>query len=111
MAERLMPPSKITAWLDCTHFLTLQHEVEPGTRMLERSPFGEMAQMLLDTGLEHERTVLDRYRADGPDGVQRQRTTVARVLPAVGRSGRLYYAAGARIDTIVKAVMLDVECP
>jgi uncharacterized protein len=65
MAERLLTPSKITAWLDCAHFLTLQHEVEAGTRTVERSPFGEMAQMLLDKGLEHERAVLDRYRAEG----------------------------------------------
>ncbi len=65
MAERLLTPSKITAWLDCAHFLTLKHEVEAGTRTVEHSPFGEMAQMLLDKGLEHERAVLDRYRAEG----------------------------------------------
>jgi predicted RecB family nuclease len=65
MAERLLTPSKITAWLDCAHFLTLQHEVEAGVRTVERSPFGEMAQMLLEKGLEHERAVLDRYRAEG----------------------------------------------
>ena len=28
---RLLTPSKITAWLDCAHYLTLQHEVEAGT--------------------------------------------------------------------------------
>ena len=65
MAERLLTPSKITAWLDCAHFLTLKHEVEAGTRTVESSPFGEMAQMLLDKGLEHEQAVLDRYKADG----------------------------------------------
>ena len=65
MAERLLTPSKITAWLDCAHFLTLKHEVEAGTRTVERSPFGEMAQMLLDKGLEHERAVLARYRGEG----------------------------------------------
>jgi predicted RecB family nuclease len=65
MAERLLTPSKITAWLDCAHFLTLQHEVEAGVRTVESSPFGEMAQMLLDKGLEHERAVLERYRAEG----------------------------------------------
>jgi uncharacterized protein len=65
MADRLLTPSKITAWLDCAHFLTLQHEVEAGVRAVERSPFGEMAQMLLDKGLQHERAVLDRYRAEG----------------------------------------------
>ena len=65
MAERLLTPSKITAWLDCAHFLTLKHEVEAGTRTVESSPFGEMAQMLLAKGLEHETAVLARYRAEG----------------------------------------------
>ena len=65
MAERLLTPSKITAWLDCAHFLTLRHEVEAGTRTVESSPFGEMAQMLLAKGLEHEQAVLGRYRAEG----------------------------------------------
>ncbi len=62
MADRLLTPSKITAWLDCAHFLTLQHEVEAGIREPEQSSFGEMAQMLLDKGIEHERAVLARYR-------------------------------------------------
>ncbi|MDA9293092.1 TM0106 family RecB-like putative nuclease [bacterium] len=65
MAERLLTPSKITAWLDCAHYLTLKHEVEAGVRESVSSPFGEMAQMLLDKGLEHERAVLARYRAEG----------------------------------------------
>ena len=65
MAERLLTPSKITAWLDCAHYLTLKHEVEAGVRESVSSPFGEMAQMLLEKGMEHERAVLDRYRAEG----------------------------------------------
>ncbi|MCB0967507.1 MAG: hypothetical protein KDB37_11785, partial [Ilumatobacter sp.] len=64
MAERLLTPSKITAWLDCAHYLTLKHEVESGVRDKPPSTFGEMAQMLLEKGLVHERAVLDRYRAD-----------------------------------------------
>jgi predicted RecB family nuclease len=67
MAERLLTPSKITAWLDCEHFLTLKHEVEAGTRKVEFSPFGEMAQMLMAKGLEHEQAVLAGYRAEGLD--------------------------------------------
>ncbi len=27
MTERLLTPSKVTAWLDCAHFLTLRHLV------------------------------------------------------------------------------------
>ncbi|MDG1266318.1 MAG: TM0106 family RecB-like putative nuclease [Ilumatobacter sp.] len=65
VADLLLTPSKIAAWLDCAHYLTLKHEVEAGNREASSSPFGEMAQMLLDKGLEHERTVLDRCRAEG----------------------------------------------
>jgi hypothetical protein len=65
MADRLLTPSKITAWLDCAHFLTLQHEVEGGACPKPSSSFGEMAQMLVDKGNEHERTVLEGYRAEG----------------------------------------------
>jgi predicted RecB family nuclease len=65
IADRLLTPSKITAWLDCAHFLTLQHEVEAGTRTVPPRLFGDMAQLLADKGLEHERAVLERYRAEG----------------------------------------------
>ncbi len=65
VADRLLTPSKITAWLDCAHYLTLRNEVDAGVR--ERPPvgFGEMAQMLVDKGLEHEAAVLERYRVAG----------------------------------------------
>lgn len=65
MSGRLLTPSKITAWLDCAHYLTLKHEVEAGTRPEPTSPFGEMAQMLLDKGLAHEQAVLQRFRDEG----------------------------------------------
>ncbi len=67
MAERLLTPSKITAWLDCAHFLTLKHDVDSGVRAAPPPQFGEMAQMLLQKGLDHESEVLARYRADGRD--------------------------------------------
>jgi uncharacterized protein len=65
VAERLLTPSKITAWLDCAHFLTLRHEVDHGLRERPANLFGEMADMLLRKGLDHEQQVLDRYRANG----------------------------------------------
>ena len=67
MAERLLTPSKITAWLDCAHFLTLRHEVDSGVREPAPNMFGEMAEMLLQKGLGHERAVLEQYRLDGRD--------------------------------------------
>ena len=80
MAERLLTPSKITAWLDCAHYLTLKHEVEAGTRPRPRQPFGSFAQLLLDKGLEHEADVLARYEADGRS-ILRWRTS-ARTNPS-----------------------------
>ena len=61
----MLTPSKITAWLDCPHFLTLRHEVDSGAREQPPHLFGEMAQMLLDKGLDHEAQVLARYEAVG----------------------------------------------
>ena len=63
--ERLLTPSKITAWLDCPHFLTLRHEVDNGVREQPPHMFGEMAQMLMDKGIDHELQVLARYEAAG----------------------------------------------
>jgi uncharacterized protein len=54
MAEPLLTPSKITAWLDCAHFLTLRHEVDAGAREPAPSLFGDVARMLLQKGLDHE---------------------------------------------------------
>ncbi len=65
MTDRLLTPSKITAWLDCAHYLTLKHEVEVGTRPRPDQPFGSFAQLLLDKGLEHEANVLAGYEAAG----------------------------------------------
>jgi hypothetical protein len=60
LQPRLLTPTKITAWLDCPHYLTLQHEVERGEREIPFGPFGELAQLLRDKGLAHEQAVLDR---------------------------------------------------
>ena len=56
--------SKVTAWLDCPHFLTLKHEVERGTFEATTGAFGEFAQLLMDKGLEHEQECLAQYRAE-----------------------------------------------
>jgi uncharacterized protein len=66
MADRLLTPSKITAWLDCAHYLTLQHRVEAGTIPPGTSGFGSLAQLLVDKGTQHEAACLAEYRARGP---------------------------------------------
>jgi len=67
MADRLLTPSKITAWLDCTHYLTLQHRVESGTIQPPSSVFGSMAKLLVDKGIQHEAACLAEYRVRGLD--------------------------------------------
>ncbi len=65
MTESLLTPSKITAWLDCAHYLTLRHKVDDGTLTLDRSQFGSFAQLLVDKGLDHEAECLAEYRHQG----------------------------------------------
>ncbi|WP_307856930.1 TM0106 family RecB-like putative nuclease [Mycolicibacter acidiphilus] len=65
MTEHLLTPSKITAWLDCAHYLTLRHQVESGARDQPESTFGEFAKLLAAKGSEHEEQCLEEYRARG----------------------------------------------
>ena len=65
VADRLLTPTKITAWLDCAHYLTLQHEIDAGLRHRPKRPFGSFAQLLMDKGLFHERACLADYVAKG----------------------------------------------
>lgn len=63
--ERLLTPSKITAWLDCEHYLTLRHQLEDGSLELPPSHLGEFARLLMDKGDAHERQCLAQYEDDG----------------------------------------------
>lgn len=60
-----LTPSKITAWLDCAHYLTLRNLVDNGTLPQPQSTFGEFAKLLLEKGQQHERQCLDEYEANG----------------------------------------------
>ena len=63
--ERVVTPSKITAWLDCPHYLTLTTRVDDGLLAKPSSAFGSFAQLLADKGLTHEQDCLTEYRAQG----------------------------------------------
>jgi uncharacterized protein len=63
--ERIVTPSKITAWLDCPHYLTLTTRVDDGLLAKPSSAFGSFAQLLADKGLTHEQDCLAEYRARG----------------------------------------------
>lgn len=65
MTERLITPSKITAWLDCPHYLTLRTQVDAGRRDEPTPTFGSFARLLRDKGQLHEDQCLADYEARG----------------------------------------------
>lgn len=62
MSQRLITPSKVTAWLECPHYLTLQSRVDAGLMKRTKNEFGEFADLVTSKGKEHERDCLARYR-------------------------------------------------
>ncbi len=65
MVERLLTPSKISAWLGCGHYLSLRNQVDSGLLAPRSTPLGEFAQLLIDKGNQHESSCLDDYEAMG----------------------------------------------
>jgi uncharacterized protein len=65
MVERLLTPSKITAWLGCGHYLSLRNQVESGLLAPQRTPLNALAEILIDKGNQHESSCLDDYEAMG----------------------------------------------
>ena len=58
MAERLLTPSKITAWLECSHFLSLRNRADAGLVQITPRPMGSLADLLVEKGTSHERDCL-----------------------------------------------------
>ncbi len=65
MVERLLTPSKITAWLGCSHFLSLRNQVESGLLTPRQTPLNALAEILIEKGNQHEQSCLDDYEALG----------------------------------------------
>jgi predicted RecB family nuclease len=65
MTDRVLSPSKITAWLDCAHYLTLRERLDAGLLDVKLSRFGSFARLLADKGSQHEAECLAHYRAAG----------------------------------------------
>jgi predicted RecB family nuclease len=60
-----MTPSKVTAWLECPHYLTLRGQVDSGQLNDPKPVFGSFARLVADKGLAHERDCLEDYRRQG----------------------------------------------
>lgn len=65
--ERLLTPSKITAWLDCGHYLTLRRQADAGLLVPTNVGIGSLAGLLMDKGLTHERAYLEALKREGAD--------------------------------------------
>jgi len=65
MIERLITPSKITAWLECSHFLSLRNRADAGTLIVEPRPLGSLADLLIEKGARHERNCLQELEDAG----------------------------------------------
>ena len=61
MADPLLSPSTITAWLDCDFYLT----VKLGGNQAEPNHPDAFAQLLMDKGLAHEEACLAEFEAQG----------------------------------------------
>ncbi len=66
----MMTPSKVTAWLECPHYLTLRGQVDAGLIDSPDPAFGSFAQLLADKGLSHEQSCLGEYRRQGMSVLQ-----------------------------------------
>src|SRR3984957_20245493 len=65
MTERLITPSKISAWLECSHFLSLRNRADAGTLIVEPRPLGSLADLLIEKGSQHERNCLQELEDTG----------------------------------------------
>ncbi|GJF12715.1 ATPase [Mycolicibacterium cyprinidarum] len=65
MSAPLMTPSKITAWLECPHYLTLRNQVDGGQREKPNPTYSSFARLLADKGLAHEQNCLKEFEQQG----------------------------------------------
>ena len=75
VVERVISPSKITAWLDCPHYLTLRTRVEDGLLVEPDTVFGSFSRLLQAKGQLHEVDCLERRL---PDALEELLNTRAR---------------------------------
>ncbi|MGC8498992.1 MAG: TM0106 family RecB-like putative nuclease [Acidimicrobiales bacterium] len=70
MTETLLTPSKISAWLECAHSMTLRRLQERGSLTPLPSVAGDLAELLIEKGMSHEDACLRSFEAQGRDVVR-----------------------------------------
>jgi len=78
MAEPLLSPSTITAWLDCDFYLTVKLGGNQGAR---HHP-GAFAELLMAKGRSHEEACLAEFEAAASASSGRPEPTETRPLPS-----------------------------
>ena len=63
--ERVASPSKVSAWLECEHYLNLRNQVDDGLLAQPDLTFSPFAQLLADKGFLHESECLDHFKQSG----------------------------------------------
>lgn len=58
MGQHIITPTKVTAWLECPHYLNLENRVHAGTLKYEVSSHGTYAELLRKKGKLHETACL-----------------------------------------------------
>ncbi len=99
MPEQLLTPSKITAWLECSHSLSLATALDAGQLTLAPTGLGSLAEVLVAKGGEHERNCLadlanqgrDVYHVPGRNPGESFDTWVARVRGALSEDHDVLY--------------------
>ena len=61
----MLSPTKVTAWLDCAHYLNLAHQVADGSLAKPDYSANAFARLLMDKGDQHEQECLQRYKDSG----------------------------------------------
>jgi predicted RecB family nuclease len=65
MKQRFITPSKVTAWLDCPHYLKLRTQVDDGQLSEPDTVFGSFSRLLQAKGEFHEAECLEDYQTSG----------------------------------------------
>ncbi|WP_346742456.1 TM0106 family RecB-like putative nuclease [Rhabdothermincola salaria] len=63
MTDDILTPSRISAWLECSHAVTLERRVDNGEMTRPASGVGAFARLVADKGLAHETACLEHYRS------------------------------------------------
>ena len=88
MADRLLSPSKITAWLDCGHYLTLRERLDAGLLEAERRRVRELRAAARRQGVPARGRVPGALPGRGAQRLRGSRPGVRRALRRLGRPRR-----------------------